>query len=228
MKHFSIIWRFILVAVAFGLPACGESGGLSRGKAEKALEEEINKKADFPTVQVQLGKAFFYLPEEYRNDTVCISQLEHGSTPGGFVPHPRPRGKWTNWGAAFEAGFITGTAEVYAYRDLGQPKQALQCHFSLTDKAKPYVVSEDRNGIATLKVVDTVDVEVTGLTKPSDRNGSTMSEAEFTYTYKFNPLGEVLATPLRDLSGTEKNGEASDKGRSLFRLYDDGWRLMGY
>jgi len=226
MKQSSIIWRFILVAVAFGLPACGESGGLSRGKAEKALEEEINKKADFPTVRVLLGKTYFRLPEEYRNDTVCISQMAHGSTPGGFLPYTHPRGKWTNWAAAAEAGFITGTAEVYAYYDLGQPKQALRCQFQLSDKAKKYVVSEDRDGMATLKVIDRVKVEVTGLTKPAEMQGSTLSEAEFTYTYTFNPLGEVLAAPFRDLSGTEKNGEASDKGRAAFRLYDDGWRLV--
>lgn len=223
-----IISRIATVALVLILPACGGESGLSRGKAEKMIEEHWNTKGDFPTVEVKLGKAFFRMPEgDYRPDSVCPSLMAHGYTPGGFVPYMHPKGEWKNWEYAAEQGFLTSSAGVYGYRDLGEPKQALECHFTLTDKAKPYVVSANTDDMATLKAVEGVEVKVTGLTKPAELLGSTVVEAEFTYTYKLNPLGKALAEKTKSISEPAPEEEQTKQGRAVFKLYDDGWRLEG-
>lgn len=219
---------FVMLSVVLSVSACSKDNSLSRGDAAKAIEEQLKTSGKLPTVKVQLGKAYLYVPkDDYRTDTVCLSLMNKGQTPGGFLPYATPRGEWRNWANAAEKEFITTTAQLYSYRSIGEPKTAIQCHFSLTDKAKPYLVGEERDGMVTLKVIDRAEVEVTGITKPSEALGSTVSEVEFTISYKFNPLGEALSSPIRDISGTEKNGESTKRGHAVFRLFDDGWRLAG-
>lgn len=225
MNTSPILCSVILVSL-FGLSACGDSSGLSRGKAADMIQEKINKSGDFPTVTVKVGKAFFDVPKgEYRKDSVCASLMNDENTPAGYVPYRRPNGKWRNWGFAHEEGFMRSPSEIVSGMWLGSPSTSLKCTFELTDKAAPYVVGKDRDDIVTLKVVDGVDIEVTGVSKPADMFGSTISEAVYTYTYKLNPLGKALAKPFQSIGDSEKNGDVSGQGKRVFRLFDDGWRL---
>lgn len=224
----SMILPLSAASLVFLLSSCGGEGGLSRSKAEQAIAERWNAKGDFPTVEVWIGKTFFRMPEgDYRPDSICPSLMEHGYTPGGFLPYTHPKGAWRNWEHAAKEGFLTSSAGVYSYRDLGQPKQALQCQFDLTDKARPYLVSGNTDRMVRLKAVTGVEVTVTGLTKPTEMLGSKIIEAEFTYTYTLNPLGKALAEPLGSPSESSQKEEQPRQGRALFRLYDDGWRLEG-
>jgi hypothetical protein len=191
------------------------------------IQEEINTNGRFPTVTVQLGNAYFEVPEgEYRKDSVCVTLMNGGRTPGGYMHYRTPNGNWKNWGFAHEEGFLRSTSEIINGMWLGNPNMSLKCTFELTDKAAAYVVGKDQDNVITLKVVDGVDVKVTGMTKPAEMLGATVTEAQFTYTYKFNPLGKALAEPFRSLSGSEKNGGVTDEDKMAFQLYDDGWRIM--
>jgi hypothetical protein len=139
---------------------------------------------------------------------------------GGFVPRHDPGGPWTDWEAAREAGFIAVSAQMFSYRDLGRPFTAIECTTQLTDKAKEYVVAEkDFYRGTVFKAVESVEVTVTGVTKPAEMGGQTTSEVEYTTTYKLNPLGQALAG--------SKEAENERTGRAVFRLFDDGWRLEG-
>jgi len=223
-----MIPQIAIVALLFSLQACGGQGGLSRSKAAKAIEERVNAKGDYPTVAVQVGDHYFS-PEsgEYRLDTVCFPLMEHGRNPAGYVPYTQPKGKWRNWQAAAEGGFITATAQEIRGVYLGMPYTAIKCTIRLTDKAEPFVKQKDGRDVVTLKAVERVDIKVTGLSKPGDLYGQTVSEAEFTYAFKFNPLGKALAEPTKSLTGSAPQEERPNQGRALFKLYDDGWRLEG-
>lgn len=217
----------ILSLLGMLLSSCGEGGSLSRSKAESLIEERWNKSGDFPTVSVQVEKQYFVPPEgEYRYDSVCLTLMERGGHPGGFLPYRQPGGRWKNWAAADEAGFLTSTAVVYAYRDLGRPREAILCTFDLTEKATPYILKQER-GVVTLQAVESVDVSVTGFTKPADLMGQTVSEVEYTYEFELNPLGEALATPVRSLSAQPEEERTPQRRSAYFRLFDDGWRLGG-
>lgn len=216
----STMIRITVVTAILSLAGCGESG-LSRGKAENAIEKHLNGSGDFPTVSVQVGEHFFSPPSaEYRLDTVCFSLMESGRNPAGYLPYRQPQGDWRNWHAASEAGFITATPQEFRGRFLGSDYTAIKCTIKLTDQARKYVLKTEDRDVVTLKAVESVDANVTGVTKPADMSGQTISEAEYTYTYAFNPLGKALAGP-------EQEGAKPREGKALFRLFDDGWRLQG-
>lgn len=214
------------VAILLILSACGKESELSRSEAKQAIEERWNSKGDFPTVTVQVGE-YSFIPEseEYRLDSVCFSLMESGLISIMGPLYDQARGEWRNWAAAAEAGFITTQAQAILRPDLGPQYTAIKCTIQLTDKAAEFVKEKDDRGHVTLKAVERVDVEVTGLSKPGEGSEQTVSEAVFTYKYKLNPLGEALAEPIRSLSEPEPKEDLPDEHRALFRLYDDGWRL---
>lgn len=168
------------------------------------------------------GNRFYVPPDEpYALDSVCPSLMKTGQqATGGFVPRHRPGGPWTDWDAAREAGFVALNAQMFSYRDLGRPFTAVKCTPELTDRAGAYVVARDDFYRGTVfKAVESVEVTVTGVTKPAEMVGHTLSEVEYTITYKLNPLGQALAG--------SKEAEDEQKHRAVFQLFDDGWRLEG-
>lgn len=215
----SILARVSILSVLVSLSGCGD--GLSREDAEKAIEERLNEAKEFPTVSLDTGDRFFIPPAEpYALESVCPSLMKTGQrATGGFVPRHDPGGPWTDWEAAREAGFIAVSAQMFYYRDLGRPFTAIKCMSQLTDKAKEYVVENDFFRGTILKAVEAVEVTVTGVTKPAEMVGHTLSEVEYTITYKLNPLGQALAG--------SKEAEDEQKHRAAFQLFDDGWRLEG-
>ena len=93
---------------------------------------------------------------------------------------------------------------------------------------------EDRDG-PSVRLADRELVEVTGITKA----GNQTAQAE--YTWKESPTAagrafapgsseyEGLPATLRQALGERNQTEDFDKlrrGRAVFRLYDDGWRLL--
>jgi hypothetical protein len=100
------------------------------------------------------------------------------------------------------------------------------CNLILRPSAQPYVIAteKDRSGfskpedIVWLRVHDGVDVSVTGMTQPAVMQGQYVSTTEFTYKLRLSPLGTALSN---------KNGTALSKGRAVFVLFDDGWRVAG-
>lgn len=213
-------FQLAFVSMVLLFSGCGD-GGLSRSEAKKAIVEKLNNEKDFPEVSVQVGEHYFTPPaNEYKLDTVCYSLMAEGRNPAGYVPYSQPRGYWNNWHAASENGYITTTPHEFSGVYLGSSYTALKCTIKLTDKAKPFILKKDRGDVVTLKVVDGIDVEVTGVTKPADMFGHTVSEAEYTYTYKLNDLGKSLST-----ASVDANKDNPRKGKAAFRLFDDGWRL---
>lgn len=214
----SIMIRIAVAVTLLSLVGCGKSG-LSRSEAEEAIEKQLNGSADFPTVTLQVGEHYFSPPSDvYRLDSVCFSLMEDGRNPAGYVPYRHPQGRWGDWHAASEAGFVTATAQEFTGRFLGSDFTAIKCTIKLTDKAQKYVLKTEGGDNVTLKVVEGVEIDVTGVTKPADMFVQTVSEVEYTYTYKFNPLGKALA------ESSQKDSKPNE-GKALFRLFDDGWRL---
>lgn len=217
----SIMIRIAVAVTLLSLVGCGDSS-LSRSKAEEAIEKQLNdRSADFPTVTLQVGEHYFLPPsDEYQLDSICFSLMEEGRHPAGYLPYDRPRGLWRDWHAASKAGFVTATAQEFNGRFLGSDFTAIKCTIKLTDKAQKFVLKTEGGDRVTLKVVEGMDIDVTGVTKPANMLGETVSEVEYAYTYEFNPLGKALAKSAQE-------GSKPREGKALFRLFDDGWRLQG-
>lgn len=94
--------------------------------------------------------------------------------------------------AASEAGFITGHPQEFTGRFLGSDYTAIKCTIRLTDKAQKYVLKTEGGDRVTLKVVGGVDIGVTGVTKPADMLGQTVSEVECLDIYEAGPCGYAL------------------------------------
>lgn len=207
-----------VLAMLVSLSGCGD--GLSRGEAKKAIEEKLNKAKEFPTVSFDTGNRFFTPPTEpYALDSVCPLLVKTAEPlRGGFLPRNNPSGPWTDWEAARVAGFLVMHGKMFSYRDLGTPRTAIECTIQLTDKTKDYVVTEKDFWRGTIfKAVEGVEVTVTGITNPASEGEQTVSEVEYSTTYKMNPLGQALAG--------SKEAQEERTRRAIFQRFDDGWRM---
>lgn len=227
-SYLPVFSRVAMAMLVLALSACGGEGGLSRSEAEQAIKETWNAKGDFPTVAVLVGEHFFHPePGGFAPDTACFPLMEHGMHPAGYLPYTHPKGDWRNWQAASKAGYLTVQAQEIRGRYLGSDYTAIKCTIWLTDKANALVKEKAHDGTVTLRAVEGADVDVTGVTKPSQGSGQTVSEVQFTYKYRLNPLGKALAEPAPYLKVKDAPPKEGQPGQAVFKLYDDGWRLEG-
>lgn len=211
MTH--LIIAFIVMPALLVLSGCG-NGTLSRSQAESMIEEKLEKAKELPTKDIQVGRHWFRFKENNGGKSCLIAMADSDSWLPGSVAYAT---QGTNWSEAAQQGYITAELVGVHIDGFSKKEDALICQIAVTDKARPFI-KESRNDIITLSLADSAAVKVTGVTKPADMFGHTISEAEYQITYKPNNLGDAL----------RKNNEnlmPSRDRKAAFQLFDDGWRL---
>lgn len=201
----AILARVSILAVLVRLSGCGND--LSRGSAEKAIEEKLNEAKEFPTVSPR-----FRLPVAHENGATRDRWVP--TTPRSGRPLDGLGSRTRSWLHRRERAdvFLPGpwqTVHGHTVRDAayGQGEGICGGRKGLLPRHRLQVGGEcgshghRRN-------------QARGNGRPDHLRGRI-----HTTTYKLNPLSQALAG--------SKEVENERTGRAVFRLFDDGWRLEG-
>jgi len=96
-------------------------------------------------------------------------------------------------------------------------KQWIATIASIGEKGKAYLTTEE--GMLgkswRLNAAIVSDVEITGMTEPSDMMGYKVMRVDFTAMYKLTPIGDLLS----------QKPKLTRNGGIMFVLYKDGWKV---
>lgn len=214
------LMQTLCALLSISLFACS-GGDLSRSKATEQIKTKLEKQPI--THSISLGDENGKIIYTYSHITYYNTDHKNYEYGKKFVED------YNKYIALSEKGLINYKVlklkqdDGYK-RSKGDPSRFYEDWFelNLTQKAKEYVLNEkvesgwgNKQKIAIVKLANLDEVEVTGLTAPSDAFGQKMCQANFTATYKLTPFGEVF----------KDNVKTVQQGSATFILYDDGWRL---
>ena len=205
------IYLFFVALTALLATACSQN--LTRSDAQRQLEEK-------------------YLNEYRGTEKIETARRNVQGGTRGHICLKVATGKFQSWfpetAALSDAGFVKANVLESSIKEeacsniLNYTPGGIFDYITIepTTKLKPFIVKElpmgsYSNDSSYIEVLTAnPQIEITGITAPSDAFGKRMCTVNFRISFKNNEIGDLL----------KKRYEARDKEQAFIK-YDNGWRL---